>query len=217
MYIKNRKFATIYRLILIILGVYGLYLNFTGGRIDAVSLLSFYTIQSNIVVLIFFAWLVVRSWRRRDDQTPSLWYYTVKGGVTVCIALTFIVFHFVLRPTLFAMGGYVSSGANILVHYVVPLMTIGDWLLFDRKGGFRRLDPLKWLVIPLAYFIFALVRAPFGSLAGMNSRYPYFFIDIDKYGVGQVALNVALFAVGFAALGYLLYLIDRGLHKFDKT
>jgi hypothetical protein len=92
-------------------------------------------------------------------------------------------------------------------------MTLLDWLLFDKKGQFRRLDPVKWLLIPLAYLIFALVRAQFATFANTGSHYPYFFIDIDQYGVGQVALNCFLIGLGLLALGYVIYLVDLGLSK----
>jgi hypothetical protein len=185
-----------------------------GGGAAVLNTLSYYTLQSNIVVLVFFvAWLIYSYLRR--DRAPSARYYTIKGGVIVCIALTLLVFHFMLRPTMFAMGGgdsYLVSPANLIVHYVVPLMTLADWLLFDKKGQFRRLDPIKWLLIPLAYLIFALVRAQFATF-GSGSRYPYFFMDIDKYGVGQVAINCLFITFGLLVLGYVIYLVDLGLSK----
>jgi hypothetical protein len=137
----------------------------------------------------------------------------------MCITLTLLIFHFLLRPTLFSMSdgaSYVSSPANIIVHYVVPLMVLTDWLLFDRKGMFKKTDPLVWTIIPWAYFAFSLVRAQFAAFSNSDSRYPYFFIDIDKYGVGQVALNVLLIAVSYVTLGYILYLIDLGLSKISR-
>jgi hypothetical protein len=91
-------------------------------------------------------------------------------------------------------------------------MTLADWLLFDKKGRLKKLDPVKWLLIPLAYFAFAMVRAQFSTFAADN-RYPYFFIDIDKYGVGQVALNVLVVGAGFAVLGYVIYFVDLIMSK----
>jgi hypothetical protein len=110
-------------------------------------------------------------------------------------------------------SAYGDSAANVLAHYVVPIMVIADWLLFDQKGVMKKLDPVKWLVIPLAYLIFSLVRAQFGTFPGTKSRYPYFFLDIDKYGVGRVAVNVLLVGAGYAILGYVIYFIDLGLSK----
>ncbi|MDR0416838.1 MAG: Pr6Pr family membrane protein [Propionibacteriaceae bacterium] len=206
MRVENKVVAAVYRGLLVAVCLTGLILNFTTWGPGAAGLLSYYTIQSNIVVLVFFAYLLCR-WRRPEAAASP----TLKGAVTVCITLTFLVYHFVLRPMLFSMGAetYVPSPANALVHYAVPLMVIADWLLFDDKGEMKKLDPVKWLAIPLAYLLFALARAPFGLYPGTSRRYPYFFIDIDEYGGAQVALNCVVFGVGYALLGYLVFGVDR--------
>jgi hypothetical protein len=207
-----------FRILLIGICIYGISLNLLAWQGNALGVLAYYTLQSNLVVAIFFiAWLFYNSLTR--DKKPSAKYYLIRGAVTACITLTFIVFHFALRPTLFT-GDYIqtygSSVASLLLHYVVPLMVIADWLLFDQKGRFSKFDPLKWLFIPLAYLIFALVGAGFGIFNASSSRYPYFFIDIDKYGIGQVALNILVIAIGYAILCYLIYGIDKLLARKKK-
>ncbi|MDR2063437.1 MAG: Pr6Pr family membrane protein [Candidatus Nomurabacteria bacterium] len=214
MYIKNKLMATIFRVILVAVGLYGIFLNVAPASGNVWEILSFYTLQSNIVVCIFFTFLLIRTWQSKSAPSAS-----VKGAVTVCITLTFLVFHFMLQPSFekTAGGAYLNSPANFIVHYVVPLMTIADWLLFDKKGGLKKLDPVKWLLIPLAYFVFAVLRAQLSVLSATGSRYPYFFIDIDQYGIGQVMLNVLLVGAGFAVLGYVFYFADRALKNMTKT
>ncbi|MDR1034281.1 MAG: Pr6Pr family membrane protein [Bifidobacteriaceae bacterium] len=208
MRVKSLLLASVFRATLLGIGMYGVWLNISAFGGDILSILSYYTILSNILVIVFFAWLLFYTVVARQLDTPRP-FYTVKGAVTVAITLTFLVFHFMLRPTMFTMGSadYVNSPANVLVHYVVPLMTIADWLLFDKKGNFKKLDPIKWLLIPLTYLVFALIRAQFIPI-GTQSRYPYFFIDLDQLGVAQVALNVVSIAVGLVILGYVIYFID---------
>ncbi|MDR1387960.1 MAG: Pr6Pr family membrane protein [Propionibacteriaceae bacterium] len=224
MRISNRPLTAFYRVVLVAVCLTGLIMNFWTARFSSpLRLLAYYTIQSNVLVLILFLGLLVAQFVQRDgrggDDVPSL-----KGAVTLAITITFLVFHFLLRPVLFSMtqdpsptqyesdmGSYGLSWANLLVHYVTPLMALGDWLLFSPKGVWSRLAPLKWLIVPLAYFGFALVGAQLSFFSG-PSRYPYFFIDFDLYG-NQVWLHVLLIAIGFAALGYLMWLIDRGLAK----
>ena len=53
----------------------------------------------------------------------------------------------------------------------MPLGFVGYWLIFVPKAKLRWRVVLGWLVYPLAYMIFVLVR---GSLVG---RYPYPFLD----------------------------------------
>jgi hypothetical protein len=200
MYIKNKRLSTAFRIILVAACLAGIIMNVS--MFNGANVLLYYTLQSNIVVLLYFAFLLISPQR---NGSPA-----IKGAVMAGITLTFLVYHFVLQPTMFQMsaGGYVLSPANALAHYVVPLMTIADWLLFDEKGQFKKTDPLKWTALPLAYFAFALIRAQFGSFPGQESRFPYFFIDIDKYGWGQVALNVLFISIGYVLMDYLIYTID---------
>jgi hypothetical protein len=215
MYIKNRYFRGSFRLLLVGASLLGIILTVMFfGAADTFETLSYYTLQSNIIVLVFFALLLPYSWRAKA-KPPAFLSPTVKGGVTACITLTLIIYHFILVPTMFSTleQTFDSSWSGALVHYIVPLMTIADWLLFDKKGLISRLDPLKWLIVPLAYFIFVLVRAQFATFSVMNSHYPYFFIDFDKLGVGQVAVNVLLIAIGYTLMGYLIYGLDWLLSK----
>jgi hypothetical protein len=215
MYIANQKLTIAFRAIIVLAAAIGVWNLIAIG--NPLELLSFYTIQSNLVVLVFFAWLIWRTWRARP-KPPTAPNPTIKGAVTVCIALTFLVYHFVLAPTMFAMAdnSFGSSPANLLVHYIVPLMTIADWLLFDPKGRLGKLDPLKWLAIPLAYFAFSLIRAQFATFAYNGSHYPYFFIDFDQYGIAQVSFNILLFAIGYIILGYAVYLVDWALSRLKR-
>jgi hypothetical protein len=212
LYINNWKVSLVFRILLVATAMYGVLatVNMMGNRVF--ESLSYYTIQSNVIVLVFFVFLIIQTWRHRN-QTSRPHYPTAKGAVMLCITLTFLGYHFLLSPTLFSMGSisYAVSPANIAVHYIVPILTISDWLLFDPKGSFKKLDPLKWTAIPLAYLVFALVRANFATFTVSQSHYPYFFIDIDQFGVGQVAINLLLISVVYIALGYLVYLIDHGL------
>lgn len=42
-----------------------------------------------------------------------------------------------------------------------------------------------------------------------RGRFLYYFLDVDQIGLAGLARNVALLAVGFAALGYLVLGIGR--------
>lgn len=213
MYIKNRTISTIFRLFLVGLCAWGIWLNLTAWDGNWLELLSFYTLQSNILVLVFFIYLLIRPlWTKQPPNS------TVKGAVTVAISLTLLVYHFVLRPTMFSMAEstYGDSPANILAHYVTPLMVIADWLLFDRKGMMTKFDPFKWLLVPLAYLVFAIIRAQLATFSITDSRWPYFFMDFDKYGIMQVVLNCSLVTVGYLALGYLVDAADYLMAKLGR-
>jgi hypothetical protein len=99
---------------------------------------------------------------------------------------------------------------NLLVHYIVPIAVILDWILFDEKSVYRWFDPIIWISLPVAYFIFTIVRANIGGrIEIIESSYPYFFIDVDILGWVSVLKNIGLLILGFLVLGYLIFLIDN--------
>ncbi len=103
--------------------------------------------------------------------------------------------------------------SDVLVHYITPLMALADWLLFDPKGRYRWFHPFAWLSLPLAYQLFAVIRAPFITApTPSGSRYPYLFIDIDALGWGVVLWPLGM-AAGLVALGYALYGINHLLGR----
>lgn len=218
MYIRNTYFKQIYRLLFLFLCEAGIVLQYAAVSKDgnAAMLTCYYTILSNMVCFLYFAVLVVA---QRKKENPLL-----KGSVTMCIAVTGLVYHFMLNGVMEANAEKVSPvllAGNILVHYVVPAMVVLDYFLFFPKGQYKSLHPIAWLVLPYLYFGFALLRAEisdtrFSGFGGAKSRYPYPFIDVDLYGWDKVLLIVLGITVAFLALGYIAYVIDRLLGKSRK-
>ena len=214
MFIRNRVVALLFRIIVFLGCLCGLYL--TSGLAQGAfkpSLFAYYTIQSNLLVLVLFAVLIVRT--AANPRTRAVQPH-LKGAVTMAITVTLLVYHFVLVPQLFAMSTeyHLFSLQDTLVHYFVPLATIADWLLFDPKGSYRWFDPLAWLVIPILYFCFAMLRAHLlGPTVTEDLRYPYFFLNLDELGWSGVLSNAAWMTACFAVLGYVIYGIDSLLGK----
>ncbi len=218
MYIRNTYFKQIYRLLFLFLCEAGIVLQYAAVSKDgnAAMLTCYYTILSNMVCFLYFAVLVVA---QRKKENPLL-----KGSVTMCIAVTGLVYHFMLNGVMEANAEKVSPvllAGNILVHYVVPAMVVLDYFLFFPKGQYKSLHLIAWLVLPYLYFGFALLRAEisdtrFSGFGGAQSRYPYPFMDVDLYGWDKVLLIVLGITVAFLALGYIAYVIDRLLGKSRK-
>ena len=64
------------------------------------------------------------------------------------------------------------------------------WLVLRPAGRLAWRHVWAVLPLPLAYCLFALV------VGGQSGRYPYFFIDVGRFGLVQVAINI----IGLAAL-----------------
>lgn len=202
---KNHLASTLYRSIYVIMCFTALMLEF--GFLSGhayFSALNYYTVLSNIACLVFFIALLVR--RQPMPRT--------EGAIVFCIAITGIIYATMLAPAAIADGTFFSF-KNIALHYAGPLMVILDWLIFVPKGRLRATDPLLWLFIPLGYFCYIIVRSTFaGNIGPTDSAFPYPFIDPAVRGGWWPMLGgVGFIALGMAALGYIIYLVDRLKHE----
>ena len=90
----NRRFILIYRIILFILAFLGVYLEITKY---GVGMLMYYTVLSNLLVFLFTGYLVYLMMRPGDAwKTPKI--LRIKGGVTMSIMITCVVYHLLLAP-----------------------------------------------------------------------------------------------------------------------
>ena len=203
---KNNSISIIYKLIIIIIGSFAVFHGFfydNGNFKFNIETLYYFTYQSNMLVIIYFFLDTINIIKKKETLYPRF-----KGAVTMSITVTFLVYHFLLSPTSEELKklDYIR---NLIVHYIVPIMTILDYIIFDAKGIYKIMDPLLWLLIPILYFAFILIRAKTGNPFSDGSYYPYFFVDIDKYGLKTVMKNVFFITLFFAVLGYVEYFIDK--------
>lgn len=166
-----------------------------GGRV--VNFFSYFTILSNILVAITFtvAALAAGGFGRFFSRP------LVQTGIVLYISVTGLVYFFVLR-TIWNPEGW-AFVADALLHYATPLLYVGFWLFFVRKGTLR-LSGIVWmLAFPAGYAVYSLVRGP------IVDWYPYPFLDLGELGGGQVAANVAAMLAGFILLAAFYVWLDR--------
>ena len=112
------------------------------------GMLLYYTTLSNVIVFSFLTYLVIKEKRNGSiNSNPKL--LRLKGGVTMTIMITFMVYHFLLAPKVRSYDYYTIR--NFLVHYIVPLSTIFDTLICDRRKIYRWFDPSLTLLWFCAY------------------------------------------------------------------
>ena len=139
----------------------------------------------------------------------------------IAILLTFFVYNFVLAPTKSMSTNF--SIYSISLHEIIPVLYVGSWVLFCDRGASWKY-PLFSAIFPLGYISFVFVHAAcFGfdssilNFAKTNPHiYPYFFLNVDKIGIDGALGWVAIFAVAFIALGYIMYGVDRLILKYRK-
>ncbi|HOC28881.1 MAG TPA: Pr6Pr family membrane protein [Treponemataceae bacterium] len=177
------------------------------------GLLCYYTVQSNIVCLIYATVLAIA-----DIAGKRIRYERAAGAVTIMITVTMLVYNLVLDRSGFSMTGNDMEIANLIVHLVLPLMILADWLFFAQKGLLRAREPFFWTIIPVSYYLYILARAEIsGLIPGRNTRFPYFFIDSDALGFPAVAVNIILFTIFFLILGFIIFGIDKLFARFPHT
>ncbi|MGY3261782.1 Pr6Pr family membrane protein [Frigoribacterium sp. 2355] len=162
-----------------------------------VDFFGYFTIQSNLIVLLALAIGALTVLRR---TTPPRWTVAVRAAATTYIALTGLVFNLLLAG-LPSNDPYTVGWASNVFHRVIPLYVVLDWVLFaDRdRQPWRRL--WQFLAFPLVWVVVVLARGA--------DFVPYPFLDVATIGGGVVALWCVGIAVAVALIGALVVAASR--------
>ena len=187
-----------YRLLLILATVAGF---ITGERSMA-----FFTGQTNVIVLAYFAitvyWMVTR--RTTAPPAPRL-----RGAVVAWILTVGIIAHVELAHWANPFPGLVDPDPTLrlanwtlfFAHYIIPVMVLIDWLAFGPHGIVRWRDIPIWLLYVFAYGLLTLFRAMW--FPEVSSRFPYPFFEpgpaLGWWGVVLYLLAMLAFSAGIAA------------------
>lgn len=222
MHIKNRYISLVFKILIVLTCLAGQVLCYIVSDPWATRLL-YYTNMSNNLCLVFFVLAAVHEGRNLKNKSYTPFAPRFNGAVVMSITATMLIFWLILDRVGFTMAALyadadsrirlLSQANNLIVHLYVPLLTILDWLLFTPKGLCKRTDPCVWLAIPLAYYGLSVVIAQTDFRFYDGGRYPYFFLNPDIIGTKGVAMYVAGMILGFLALGYVIFAIDRLLYK----
>ena len=169
----------------------------------------YYTHLSNLLVLVYE--LALGAGGHDPDSGIFRWLSSpgTALSMTLCIYVTHLIYAFVLIPTAHYRGddswlkGRFSFG-NVCVHYITPGLVVLQWLLWQDKAGLTLVHAAWWLVLPLAYFAFAMLRAKSGVPIGRSNKlHPYPFLDYPRLGAKRFWLYVTAILAFFFALGCL--------------
>lgn len=179
----------------------------TGVLDNALNLKIFtmFTTLTNLLCTVYFFMESIYQLKLKKNKTLARKF---KNTLVFAITLTMLVAHFILKMS-FSFDSYMNM-SFLGVHYLMPILILIDWFIFEEKGKITKGEPLIYLLITTVYFVAALVAAEFGNGLGCDasSRYPYPFLDLDVLGVGQVIINCIIIKIGCLFIGYTLYLMD---------
>src|SRR6478752_1498417 len=125
-----------------------------------------FTYQANLLAAGYYLWTLVSP---RADARVGL-----RGAVVLYVVIAGVVWNLLLTGR--SMG---YTPANVLLHVVVPVLALSDWLLVGRgHGRVHWWHPVAWLAYPALYVVLAVV-----VLNEAGRRAPYFFLDPGSVGV----------------------------------
>ena len=189
----------------------GIYLEIT--KHGGLGMLLYYTVLSNLLVMIFTGYLLWKM-RREGDHWQSSSLLRLKGGITMSIMITCVIYHFMLAP----LTKDFYRLENFLCHYIVPLWFLVDTIIFDKSRQYKWFDPIVWTVLPLLYMGFAILNGFVLKMDVPNAKdspFPYFFLNATKHGWGFVFKWAATIFVAYMVSGYLFYLV-KNIKKYKK-
>ena len=154
---------------------------------------SFFTVESNALAVLS---LLLSSFATAAGRSPER-LRLFRGAVTLYMTTTLLVF-IVLLSGLPAAQLTAVPWDNTVLHYIMPVVIILDWLLLDRGEAIAVRQALLWLVFPLLYLVYSLVR---GAIVGW---YPYPFLNAAEHGYLRVVGTSVVIAAVLVALTALI-------------
>ena len=153
--------------------------------------LRYFTITTNFALVALHGGTALRLARGRRLPAGGLY-----NAMLVYAAVTGITYELLLRRSWSPQGEEFIS--DMMLHDVVPLLTLAIWWLAARSAGVRWRDPLAMLAYPAVYLLITLVAGAYGE------GYPYGFLSVTKIGLPGVLLVSLAFLFVFLVLGYLV-------------
>ncbi len=154
------------------------------------GMLRYFTIISNLLVAGFMLQVALGRPSRAN----------VAMTLTLSIIMVGIIYRLLLAPEVPLQSP--DWYPDFLMHVVVPVAVPLWWLAFADKRLELRALPL-WLSLPAVYCVYALIRGVIGG------KYPYFFLDVGRFGLPTVLLFCVGLVAVFAVCGVVLWAVAR--------
>ncbi len=171
-------------------------------RFSVVNFFSYFTNLSNLfaaIVLIFGAFQLIT--HRQPSPSTDL----IRGISVVNMAVVGIVFSVLLRDV---DMGYLLPWINTVLHYIMPIAVVLEWLLMPPRTKLGTRYLLLCLVFPILYMVYVLIR---GAIVGW---YPYPFLNPENVGgYSGVAAYIIGIMVVFVVASWSLLTLGNKLNR----
>ncbi|MFJ4649911.1 Pr6Pr family membrane protein [Nocardia sp. NPDC088792] len=163
--------------------------NLGNAQYSYANYFSYFTIQSNLLAVV-----VLLVGGLRDPQSRR--WQLVRGAGTLYLVITGIIYAVLLAHVDVMLTDRLTNDA---LHRIQPIVMVADWLLVAAAGIKLTVRVvLGWLIYPLVYGAYTLLRGP------LVDWYPYPFIDPRSQGYPSLFGGLALMAFVFAVLAALV-------------
>ncbi|MCI2239372.1 Pr6Pr family membrane protein [Paenibacillus sp. TRM 82003] len=160
---------------------------------------SYFTVQSNLLVLGACATLAVR-----PDRDGPAWR-VLRLDALLGITITGVVYATLLAPDVQLQG--VDRWIDAVEHYGAPAATLAGWLLFGPRPRLDRRTLLLAFAWPLAWVVWTFAH---GALTGW---YPYPFLDAAAIGYPAALAATGTVLVAGVLLAALLRAVEPRLPR----
>jgi len=118
----------------------------------------------------------------------------LRGAIVLYMTITGLIYALLLSD--YDLG-LLFPWVNNVVHRLMPLVYIADWLLAPPSRRLDRRTVLGWLAFPILYLTYSLIRGP------IVDWYPYPFLDPARPGgYGRVAGACTMITALFVAVAF---------------
>ena len=170
---------------------------------NLINYFSYFTIEANLLVALMLTITCARPQAGQFLTRPG-----VRSALVVYIIIVGVVYEVLLRNLWQPHG--LQRLADIVLHDAIPVLYPLYWLAFLPKGSLRWGHPAWWLVFPVLYFLYSMLRgAAFGT-------YLYPFFDVAQLGFARVTMNGIGLLAGFFGLGVIVTAIDHALSSDNR-
>lgn len=162
-----------------------------------IRFLSYFTVQSNILVAYTALTLAIRP--ERDGRV----WRVLRIEAIYGIAVTGVVYSTLLRGVVDLHGA--AAVTNALLHYVSPLMAVVGWFVFGPRPRITENTLIVSLLWPALYVVYTLAHG------AVTDWYPYPFINVTELGYVTALRNGVMLNLLLVGIGALLMWFDQHL------
>jgi len=129
----------------------------------------------------------------------------IRGAVVLYMTVTGVIYAVLLSGYHLPLE---IAWVNIVVHKIMPLVYLVDWLVAPPRRRVTYLTALTWLAFPFLYLAYSLIRGP------IVDWYPYPFLDPTRPGgYGRVVVACALITALFVLVAVALVRAGNALRR----